>query len=145
MSPSSSHGPARSARGRPSPGTCQADPALVGHARTLATRQLDQWGLEHLVDSTELIVSELVTNAIRHGNGVRDGRGMVGLRLIRHEMLTCEVSDTSDSHPRLRHPRTTDENGRGLHLVSKLSRRWGTRCTRDGKLIWSEQQLAPSA
>ncbi|WP_351229682.1 SpoIIE family protein phosphatase [Streptomyces sp. NPDC002133] len=122
-----------------------ADPAVVSRARALATRQLDQWGLEHLGDSTELIVSELVTNAIRHGNGVRDGQGMVGLRLIRHEMLTCEVSDTSDSHPRLRHPRTTDENGRGLHLVSKLSRRWGTRCTQDGKLIWSEQQLAPTA
>ncbi|MFD9655776.1 SpoIIE family protein phosphatase [Streptomyces mirabilis] len=115
-----------------------ADPAVVSRARALATRQLTQWGLEHLVESTELIVSELVTNAIRHGNGT------IGLRLIRHEVLTCEVSDTSDSHPRLRHPRTTDENGRGLLLVSKLSRRWGSRFTLDGKLIWVEQQLTPS-
>ncbi|MFE4415573.1 SpoIIE family protein phosphatase [Streptomyces sp. NPDC056821] len=115
------------------------DPAVVSRARTLATRQLNQWGLEHLVESTELIVSELVTNAIRHGTGT------IGLRLIRHEVLTCEVSDTCDSHPRLRHPRATDENGRGLFLVSQLTRRWGTRYTPDGKLIWAEQQLTRSS
>ncbi|MDT0469609.1 SpoIIE family protein phosphatase [Streptomyces gibsoniae] len=114
-------------------------PAVVSRARALVTRQLQKWGLDDLVESTELIVSELFTNAIRHG------AGPIGLRLIRHDMLTCEVSDTRDSHPRLRHPRTTDENGRGLLLVSKLSRRWGTRCTPDGKLIWAEQQLAPNS
>ncbi|MGW2938018.1 SpoIIE family protein phosphatase [Streptomyces sp. NPDC001156] len=116
-----------------------ADPAVVSHARALAIRQLNQWGLEQLAESTELIVSELVTNAIRHGTGI------IGLRLIRHDVLTCEVSDTSSSYPRLRHPRTTDENGRGLLLVSKLSRRWGTRYTPDGKLIWADQQLTPGS
>ncbi|MGW2939197.1 SpoIIE family protein phosphatase [Streptomyces sp. NPDC001156] len=116
------------------------DPAAVGRARSLAAGQLKQWGLEHLVDSTRLIVSELVTNAMCHTSG------MIGLRLIRHdEMLTCEVSDISDSHPRLRNPRTTDENGRGLPLVSQLSRRWGTRCTPDGKLIWAELALGSGA
>jgi serine phosphatase RsbU (regulator of sigma subunit)/anti-sigma regulatory factor (Ser/Thr protein kinase) len=114
------------------------DPAVVSRARALAARQLNQWGLEHLVESTELIVSELVTNAIRYGNGT------VGLRLIRHELLTCEVSDAGNSHPRLCRPRTTDENGRGLLLVSRLSHRWGTRYTPNGKLIWAEQQLTPS-
>ncbi|MFJ6632721.1 SpoIIE family protein phosphatase [Streptomyces sp. NPDC091376] len=114
-----------------------ADPALVGHARTLTTRQLRRWGLDHLADSTELVVSELVTNAIRHSSGT------IGLRIIRHEALTCEVTDTSNSHPRLRHPHTTDENGRGLHLVSQLTRRWGTRHTPDGKLVWAEQHLTP--
>jgi serine phosphatase RsbU (regulator of sigma subunit) len=114
------------------------DPAVVSRARALATRQLDQWGLEHLAESTELIVSELVTNAIRHGTG------MVGLRLIRDEALTCEVFDTSHSYPRLPHPNTTDENGRGLFIVSQKSHRWGTRPTPDGKLIWTEQQLTPS-
>ncbi|MEU3302316.1 SpoIIE family protein phosphatase [Streptomyces sp. NPDC006678] len=116
-----------------------ADPAVVSRARDLATRQLDEWGLERLAEPTELIVSELLTNAIRHG------KGTIGLRLIRHAMLTCEVSDSSDNHPRLRHPRTTDENGRGLLLVSKLSRRWGTRSTQDGKLIWAEQQLTAAS
>jgi PAS domain S-box-containing protein len=114
-----------------------ADPAVVSRARALATGQLDQWGLERLVESTELIVSELVTNAIRQGNGP------VRLRLIQHEVLTCEVSDTSCSHPRLRHPHATDENGRGLYLVAQLSHRWGSRHTPDGKLIWAEQQLTP--
>ncbi|MGW1886903.1 SpoIIE family protein phosphatase [Streptomyces sp. NPDC001970] len=114
------------------------DPAVVSSARALAANQLNQWGLEHLVETTELIVSELVTNAIRHGTGP------LHLRLIRHKMLTCEVSDSSNSYPRLRHPCTTDENGRGILLVTQLSRRWGTRYnTPNGKIIWAEQQLTP--
>jgi PAS domain S-box-containing protein len=110
-------------------------PTVVGQARVLTTRQLDQWGMQHLAESTELIVSELVTNAIRHGTGT------IHLRLIRHEVLTCEVSDSSNSHPRRRHSRTTDENGRGLCIVTQLSRRWGTRYTPDGMCVWAEQQL----
>ncbi|MCF3130184.1 SpoIIE family protein phosphatase [Streptomyces olivochromogenes] len=115
-----------------------ADPAAAGRARALATGQLAQWGLDYLSPSTELIVSEMVTNAIRHSDGT------IGLRLIHHEVLTCEVYDTSNSHPRLRRPHTMDENGRGLLLVSQLSRRWGTRHTLEGKLVWAEQQLTPS-
>ncbi|MGI5144445.1 MULTISPECIES: SpoIIE family protein phosphatase [unclassified Streptomyces] len=123
-----------------------ADPTVVSRARALATRQLTQWGLEHLVESTELIVSELVTNAILHGNSNSNSNSnsTIGLRLIRHEVLTCEVSDASSNYPHLRHPCTTDEHGRGMLLVTQLSRRWGTRSTPDGKLIWTEQQLAPS-
>ncbi|MBW8705351.1 Phosphoserine phosphatase RsbU [Streptomyces sp. MBT84] len=118
-----------------------SDPAVVSRARTLATRQLTQWGLEYLAESTELIVSELFTNAIIHSNTDRT----IGLRIIRHEMLTCEVSDASHCHPLLRHPRTADEHGRGLFLVTQLSRRWGTRHVPDGKLIWVDQQLTASA
>ncbi|MFF3639119.1 SpoIIE family protein phosphatase [Streptomyces sp. NPDC002250] len=123
----------------------RSDPAIVGHARTLATRQLTQWGLEQLAESTELIVSELFTNAIIHGSSDCNGDRTIGLRLIRHEMLTCEVSDASNSHPLARHARTTDEHGRGLFLVNQLSRRWGTRHTSDGKIIWADQQLPTSA
>ncbi|WP_351236123.1 SpoIIE family protein phosphatase [Streptomyces sp. NPDC002133] len=115
-----------------------ADPSLVSRARSLTTDQLNRWGLGHHAAATELIVSELVTNAIRHGNGP------IQLRLIRHDALTCEVHDTGNSTPRRRQPRTTDENGRGLLLIDQLSRKWGTRYTPDGKLIWAEQQLAPS-
>ncbi|MFD7057292.1 SpoIIE family protein phosphatase [Streptomyces mirabilis] len=130
-----------------------SDPAVVSRARTLAARQLTQWGLEHLVESTELIVSELLTNAIIHSNGDCNGDcnsdcnsdRTIGLRLIRHEMLTCEVFDATHSHPLVRRPRTTDEHGRGLFLVTQLSRRWGTRDVPDGKLIWADQQLPPSA
>jgi anti-sigma regulatory factor (Ser/Thr protein kinase) len=120
-------------------------PAAVGRARALATRQLTQWKLEHLAESTELIVSELVTNAIIHGSGDCISSRTIGLRLIRHEMLTCEVSDVSHSHPQLRHPGAAEEHGRGLHLVTELARRWGTRHIPDGKLVWADQQLAVGA
>ncbi|XBQ38667.1 SpoIIE family protein phosphatase [Streptomyces rapamycinicus] len=122
-----------------------SDPAVVSRARTLAARQLAQWGLENLAESTELIVSELFTNAIIHGNSEGNSDRTIGLRLIRHEMLTCEVPDASRSHPLVRHPLTTDGHDRGLFLVTQLSRRWGTRHIPDGKLIWADQQLPASA
>jgi anti-sigma regulatory factor (Ser/Thr protein kinase) len=115
-----------------------SDPAVVSTARSLVVRQLTQWGLQDLATATELIVSELVTNAIRHGTGP------IRLRLIRHQLLTCEVSDTSNSLPRVRHARTTDEGGRGLFLVAQLSHRRGTRYITGGKLVWAEQELPPA-
>ncbi|WP_392871899.1 SpoIIE family protein phosphatase [Streptomyces sp. LN499] len=111
------------------------EPTAVRIARHLTARQLSEWGVEHLMTTTELIVSELVTNAIRYGGGP------IRLRLIQHEVLTCEVSDSSTSHPRPRHPRTLDENGRGLILVAHLSHRWGSRSESDGKVVWAEQGL----
>ncbi|MER6462222.1 SpoIIE family protein phosphatase [Streptomyces sp. NPDC001228] len=111
------------------------DPAAVREARALANRQLDAWGLDDLRFATELIVSELVTNAIRYGTAP------IRLRLIRHHVLTCEVLDGSSTSPRLRHARTTDEGGRGLFLVAQASRRWGYRYTGSGKSIWVEQEL----
>ncbi|MEU7636497.1 SpoIIE family protein phosphatase [Streptomyces sp. NPDC039016] len=111
-----------------------ADPAAVAGARTLAGRQLSEWGLEPLRFTTELVVSELVTNAIRHGSGP------ITLRLIRQDAaLICEVFDTGSTAPHLRHARTTDEGGRGLLIVAQLTRRWGTRYTANGKIIWAEQ------
>ena len=115
------------------------EPAAVPAARRLAARRLGDWELEHLVTTVELIVSELVTNAIRYGDGP------IHLRLIQHQVLTCEVSDTNTSHPRPRHPRTLDENGRGLFLVAQLSRRWGSRSVTDGKVVWAEQALRSAA
>ncbi|MGW2939122.1 SpoIIE family protein phosphatase [Streptomyces sp. NPDC001156] len=111
------------------------DRSAVRSARNLATRQLTEWGLERLEDATKLIVSELVTNAIGHGTG------QIELRLIRHQVLTCEVSDTGLCPPRPRRARATDENGRGLFLVTNLSRRWGSRSTSGGKVVWAEQDL----
>ncbi|MFE0876089.1 sodium/proline symporter PutP [Streptomyces smyrnaeus] len=112
-----------------------SDPAAVARARTLAGEQLGEWGMDELTFTTELIVSELVTNAIRHATGP------VCLRLIRDRCLICEVSDASSTSPRLRHARTTDEGGRGLLLVAQLAQRWGTRHTATGKVIWTEQAL----
>ncbi|MFD1312127.1 SpoIIE family protein phosphatase [Streptomyces kaempferi] len=115
-----------------------ADPAAVSSARMLAAGQLTEWGLQRLTSTTELIISELVTNAITHGVGP------IHLRLIRHRELTCEVWDASDCMPRLRHARTTDEHGRGLLLVAQFSHRWGTRHTPDNKVVWAEQDLSPT-
>ncbi|MFC8626082.1 SpoIIE family protein phosphatase [Streptomyces anulatus] len=111
------------------------DPAAVGETRAKVSRQLEAWGLEDLSMTTELIVSELVTNAIRYA------AGPVRLRLLFQSALTCEVSDASNTSPRLRHARTTDEGGRGLFLVAQLAHRWGTRYTPRGKIIWAEQPL----
>ncbi|MEU9150182.1 SpoIIE family protein phosphatase [Streptomyces sp. NPDC048417] len=126
---------------RPSQTTCwelPRDPSVVHHARTLVTRRLSEWGLERLEASTQLIISELVTNAVRHATGP------IRLRLIRHQVLTCEVSDTSDTLPRLRHARPSDEGGRGLYIVAQLCRRHGARClTSGGKTVWAEQELDP--
>ncbi|MFE1249829.1 SpoIIE family protein phosphatase [Streptomyces sp. NPDC058735] len=112
-----------------------SDPAVVADARRTATRQLARWGLDELVFTTELVVSELVTNAIRYAGG------SIRLRLIRDRALVCEVFDGGATTPHLRHPRTTDEGGRGLLLVSQLTQRWGTRFIPDGKIIWAEQSL----
>ncbi|HSA49257.1 MAG TPA: SpoIIE family protein phosphatase [Yinghuangia sp.] len=112
-----------------------ADPSVVSRARELATRQLSAWGLDELVFSTELVVSELVTNAIRYAGGP------IGLRLIRDNILVCEVSDPSNTQPRLRRSVATDEGGRGLFLVAQLASRWGSRYRRTGKTIWTEQGI----
>lgn len=72
---------------------------------------------------------------------MRHAGGPVGLRLIRGERLYCEVTDPSNTQPRLRRARTTDEGGRGLFLVAQLSRRWGSRYGQSGKTIWAEQEL----
>jgi anti-sigma regulatory factor (Ser/Thr protein kinase) len=105
----------------------------------MAARQLTEWGLEGLQDPTQLIVSELVTNAVRRSTGP------IGLRLVHHHVLTCEVFDTDANSPRLRHATSVDENGRGLFLVAQLSHRWGARPVAGGKVIWAEQDLATAA
>ncbi|WP_432188049.1 SpoIIE family protein phosphatase [Streptomyces sp. Tue6028] len=112
------------------------DPASVGQARKLTSDRLSQWLLDDLSFSVELIVSELVTNAIRHA------QAPVELRLIRTEnRLICAVSDHSSTSPHMRRARLGDEGGRGLFLVAQFALRWGTRSTEDGKVIWAELSL----
>ncbi|MDX6314093.1 MAG: hypothetical protein QOF44_3557 [Streptomyces sp.] len=114
-----------------------SDPAIVSEARRTAGEQLEEWGLDEMVFTTELVVSELVTNAIRYAGG-----GPIQLRLIRDTTLVTEVSDASSTAPHLRRARTFDEGGRGLLLVAALTQRWGTRQTPAGKTIWAEQELS---
>ncbi|MFH8370650.1 SpoIIE family protein phosphatase [Streptomyces sp. NPDC018031] len=116
-----------------------ADPAEVARARADTVRQLSAWQLDELAFTTELIVSELVTNAIRYA------AGPIQLRLIRDRTLICEVSDTGHTSPHLRHAAGDDEGGRGLFLVAQMAELWGTRYTSTGKTIWVEQALPDRA
>lgn len=105
-------------------------------ARLLVRDRLQGWGLDaDTVDSTELIVSELVTNAVCYGSPP------LRLRLLLDTTLTCEVHDGSPASPHLRHARTADEGGRGLFIVSRLAAHWGARHRPDGKVLWTEQDL----
>ena len=94
---------------------------------------LEKWDLASMVDTTQLLASELVTNAIRYAEGP------VTLRLIKEGALVCEVFDSSPALPKLQHVAKDDECGRGLQIVSKLSGRWGARRIPAGKVVWCEQ------
>jgi anti-sigma regulatory factor (Ser/Thr protein kinase) len=112
-----------------------SDPAIVSTMRSALTRQLAEWDLDELAFATELMLSELITNAIRHATGP------IRVRMLRGRSLICEVSDASSTSPHLRRAAITDEGGRGLFLVAQLAQRWGTRYTADGKVIWAEQDV----
>ncbi|MGA5650587.1 SpoIIE family protein phosphatase [Streptomyces seoulensis] len=115
--------------------TLPREPRSVGRAREYARTQLLSWDLEPLVDTTELLVSELVTNALRYGEGE------IRLRLLLDRTLVCEVWDAGLVQPRRRRARDTDEGGRGLQLVGLLSAAWGSRRTPRGKTVWFELPL----
>ncbi|MGW4427552.1 SpoIIE family protein phosphatase [Streptomyces tendae] len=106
--------------------------AAPGKARRLARRALARWGMEDLTDAVELLVSEVVTNAVRYASKP------VTLRLLRTDVLRCEVGDDVPQLPRLRQARATDEGGRGLYLVNRLARRWGATRLSTGKVVWFE-------
>ncbi|MCX5531537.1 PAS domain-containing SpoIIE family protein phosphatase/ATP-binding protein [Streptomyces sp. NBC_00006] len=115
--------------------TLPREPKSVGRAREYARTQLSSWGMESLVDTSELLVSELVTNALRYGEGD------IRLRLLLDRTLVCEVWDAGLVQPRRRRARDTDEGGRGLQLVGLLSAAWGSRRTPRGKTVWFELPL----
>ncbi|MFJ9704062.1 SpoIIE family protein phosphatase [Streptomyces sp. NPDC101234] len=115
--------------------TLPREPRSVGRAREYARGQLLTWDLEPLVDTAELLVSELVTNALRYGEGE------IRLRLLLDRTLVCEVWDSGLVQPRRRRARDTDEGGRGLQLVGLLSAAWGSRRTPRGKTVWFELPL----
>ncbi|MBG0815781.1 SpoIIE family protein phosphatase [Planomonospora sp. ID82291] len=111
------------------------DTRSAAKARTFVRATLAEWGLESVADGAELMVSELVTNAVRHGEGP------VGLRLLRGPSLVCEVADRSLAMPVMREATGTDDSGRGLQLINWVAHRWGTRPTPQGKIVWVEQKL----
>lgn len=112
--------------------TLDPENAAPGQARRLARQALARWGLEELTDSVELLISEVVTNAVRYASRP------VTLRLLRTDVLRCEVGDDVPQLPRLRQARATDEGGRGLYLVNRMARRWGATRLSTGKVVWFE-------
>ena len=110
-------------------------PLTAGQARRLTRRALRRWGLESLLDSTELMVSEIVTNAVRFASRP------IALRLLRTDVLRCEVTDDSPQVPRMGRAEPGDEGGRGLFLVDQLAHRWGATRLSTGKVVWFEQQI----
>lgn len=119
--------------------TFPADPGAVRNARAVVRGQLRGWGLDSVSDVAALLVSELVTNALRYADGP------IGVRLIRppglDDVLLVEVSDPVPDPPRERAARPDDESGRGLQLVAASSRRWGSRPGDTGKTVWFELAL----
>lgn len=115
-----------------------AEPSVVALARELACEGLAAWHQQEAAFTAELVVSELVTHAIRYGSPP------IHLRLIRDTALILEVSDASGPAPHLRRARLSDEGGRSLLIVAQLSQRWGSRHTRTGKTIWAELPLTPA-
>ncbi|GAA0368345.1 ATP-binding SpoIIE family protein phosphatase [Streptomyces blastmyceticus] len=115
-------------------------PAEVGRARRLVRDQLAEWGLGSAAATAEVLVSEIVTNAVRHTESRR-----LGLRLVRTDVLLCEVTDEDHALPALMGSGPGDESGRGLRVVSGLAREWGASHTGRGKTVWFEQSLVSAA
>ncbi|GAA0487997.1 SpoIIE family protein phosphatase [Streptomyces sp. NPDC046215] len=116
------------------------EPAEVGRARRLVREQLLAWGLADAVATGELLVSEIVTNAVRHTESRR-----LGLRLVRTDTLLCEVADEDHALPALLGTGHHDASGRGLRVVSSLAQEWGASHTGRGKVVWFEQTLGARA
>jgi anti-sigma regulatory factor (Ser/Thr protein kinase) len=107
-------------------------------ARALADTFLHHCGLDRLLETTGLLVSELVTNSVLHaGSGIR--LEMVGT----FEGIRVDVFDASTALAIIGLPDTLSESGRGLHLVDSLANNWGSERVPDGKVTWFELADTP--
>jgi hypothetical protein len=109
-----------------------SEPASCRSARTAVRAVLTHWELEHLTHTAELLVSELVGNALLHADGP------LRLTVERRQVLRCRVEDGSRQLPRRRSAAVDDETGRGLELVHLMSTDWGVEHTVSGKSVWFE-------
>jgi anti-sigma regulatory factor (Ser/Thr protein kinase) len=112
------------------------DPSAPGAARRMSRRALAGWRLEALAPVVELLVSEVVTNAVRHAGSP----GQIELR-IDGDVLRVEVTDAVAGHPEPRHPAPEDPSGRGLSIVDTVASRWGIEPAPEGKTVWFELDL----
>ncbi|GLW10643.1 ATP-binding protein [Microtetraspora sp. NBRC 13810] len=116
-------------------------PESIHSSRTFTTGTLAGWGLPDLGESLELIVSELSTNALRHGLRLAEPRAQEPIRLSlirRGRLVACAISDPGSGAPELRHPSALEPGGLGLHIVESLSLRWGyVPIAPHGKIVWA--------
>lgn len=126
-------------------------PTAVACARLHARNVMYEWNLPSVADGVELMVSELVTNAVRASTGpdgrpkydAETGLSRVGLRLSSdREHILIEVWDQDPRMPIAKAAGPGDESGRGLMLVEALCERWGcdTSPSRNGKVVWAKVQ-----
>jgi len=105
-------------------------------ARQVTRETLAAWRVSHLEETAVLLISELVTNAVRHA---RPGRLAMALSLeAAGTWLRIEVHDADPHEPRQRAPGGLDESGFGLLLIEALAGKWGVRQTVTGKAVWAE-------
>jgi Histidine kinase-like ATPase domain len=121
-------------------------PEAVRIARDFIRSTLRSWGMPGLIDDAVLVVSELVTNALRHGmpggGGSQpgaEGGPAIRLRLLaQHPYLMCMVSDPSREIPLCREADPEDCSGRGLHVIESCCSRWGWNLLDEGgKVVWA--------
>jgi anti-sigma regulatory factor (Ser/Thr protein kinase) len=130
--------------------TPSADPSSISAARRFATQTIRRWGITDRESDVAIVVSELLTNAVRHGLPLAvnpPGRPIrLGL-LHAGPAVLCAVADPSEHQPVPREPRWLEENGRGLHVIASLSDQWGC-CPAPGqvgKVVWATFSTAPAA
>jgi two-component sensor histidine kinase len=119
------------------------EPGSVSSARRFTAQTMQRWGVADREDDIAVVVSELLSNALRHGlppcaedpaaRPIRLGLVHSGPRIM------CAVADPSDEIPVPRDPSWLDETGRGLHVISSLSDSWGSCIdpARSGKVVWA--------
>ena len=114
-------------------------PESAGRARRSARTMLTDWRLGHLVEDVDLVVSELVTNALLHsGDGPSGAASPIRLELdLSDGRLTCRVVDASPLPPLPEEAADTAESGRGLVLVEALATEWDWEELPDGKAVWA--------
>ncbi|REK84579.1 ATP-binding protein [Streptomyces inhibens] len=116
----------------------------AGRAREALRPQLQDWGLAgELADSAELLLSELVTNAVK-------AEAPPGAEVtVRFELsagrLRLEVQDASDELPVMTHPEEDAECGRGLVLLDALASGWGVTPDGIGKAVWAELAVSDAS
>ena len=122
--------------------TLGTDPGSVRTARDFTVATLRQWGMAECSPDIAIVVSELMTNALRHalsGSGDTRPRRPIRLGLLQPgPCVLCAVADPGKTVPALRTPSSLDETGRGLHLIRALSDQWGyTTPSQTGKVVWA--------